>query len=78
MRTVQDTDAQLNSLLDEVELGETVVITRLGRPVARLVPERRERAAHEDVIEAIRAFRETMPRLSLDEIRSSFHEGHCY
>jgi len=28
----------LGSLLDEVERGEEVVITRHGRPVARLVP----------------------------------------
>jgi prevent-host-death family protein len=28
----------LSQLLDQVERGETVVITRHGRPVARLVP----------------------------------------
>ena len=28
----------LGALLDRVELGEEIVITRLGRPVARLIP----------------------------------------
>lgn len=31
---------KLSSLLDEVERGEEVVITRRGKPVARLVPDR--------------------------------------
>ena len=32
---------RLSELIDKAEAGETVVITRHGRPVARLVPERR-------------------------------------
>lgn len=41
MREVQVSEAQgrLNELLGEVERGESVVITREGRPIARLVPE---------------------------------------
>ncbi|MFB1490240.1 MULTISPECIES: type II toxin-antitoxin system Phd/YefM family antitoxin [unclassified Thiocapsa] len=31
--------SHLSSLLAEVEAGEEVVITRCGRPIARLVPE---------------------------------------
>jgi len=37
--TVADAKSRLSSLLDDVEAGEEVVITRRGRPVARLVPE---------------------------------------
>ncbi|HLY89360.1 MAG TPA: type II toxin-antitoxin system prevent-host-death family antitoxin [Acetobacteraceae bacterium] len=40
----------LSELLDRVERGEQIVITRHGRPVARLVPEGRE-----DVEEALTA-----------------------
>lgn len=40
----------LSELLDRVERGEQIVITRHGRPVARLVPEGRE-----DVEEALAA-----------------------
>lgn len=36
--------AKLSSLLDRAETGEEVVITRNGRPVARLVPYRARRA----------------------------------
>ena len=41
MREVQASDAKthLPRLLDEVERGETIVITRYGRPIARIVPE---------------------------------------
>jgi prevent-host-death family protein len=40
MTTVGDLDARKRfpQLLEQVEAGETVVITRDGRPVARLVP----------------------------------------
>ncbi|BBK43549.1 antitoxin [Allostella vacuolata] len=42
MREVGAVEAQdtLDQLLDLVERGEQVVITRHGRPVARLVPEK--------------------------------------
>ena len=35
-----DAKARLSEVIDEVEGGGEVVITRRGRPVARLVPER--------------------------------------
>jgi antitoxin (DNA-binding transcriptional repressor) of toxin-antitoxin stability system len=41
MRTVNATTAKrtLGALLDAVELGEVIVITRGGRPIARLIIE---------------------------------------
>jgi prevent-host-death family protein len=36
--SVYDAKTHLSRLLDAVEAGEEVVITRNGRPVARLVP----------------------------------------
>jgi prevent-host-death family protein len=41
MREVQASEAKthLPQLLDEVERGETLVITRHGRPIARIIPE---------------------------------------
>jgi prevent-host-death family protein len=35
---VFDAKTNLSQLIDRVELGETIVITRHGMPVARLVP----------------------------------------
>ena len=47
MRDIQASDAKthLPQILDEVERGETVRITRHGRPIARIVPETNRRQA---------------------------------
>jgi prevent-host-death family protein len=79
MRTIRlsEAKAHLSELLDQVEQGETLLITRHGRPVARVVPERDERESEiARVMERIEAFRRTMPRLTLNDLLSSRHEGH--
>ncbi|WP_158810069.1 type II toxin-antitoxin system Phd/YefM family antitoxin [Beijerinckia sp. L45] len=81
MREIRASDAKahLPSLLDAVERGETVIITRHGRPVARLVPDADRRQVERDrTHEAVLALRKTMPSLSLDDILSARHEGHKY
>jgi prevent-host-death family protein len=53
---------RLGQLLDRVEAGEEIVITRRGRPVARLVPPQapndpeRARKAAEDIREMSKGF----------------------
>ena len=82
MREIQASEAkaQLSQLLDEVERGETVVITRHGRAVARIIPEAQRRqheiAAALDNIKALgkEIARENGP-VSIDYIVSSIHEG---
>ena len=69
----------LPQLLDEAERGETIVITRHGRPIARIVPavdRRREEVAA--AMREIEAFRRAGPRLSTEEILSARHAGHKY
>ena len=81
MREVQSSQAKshLTQLLDDVERGEVIVITRHGRPIARLVPEADQRRLEvRKAMAELQAFRETMPRLTLDEILSARHEGHRY
>ena len=81
MREVQASDAKthLPQLLDEVERGETIVITRHGRPVARLVPEAERRQAEiRAAIDDIKALRRAGPKLSADEIRALINEGRKY
>jgi prevent-host-death family protein len=81
MREVQSSEAKthLPQLLDEVERGETIIITRHGRAIARIVPEADRRQAETiKTMARIHAFRETMPRLSIDEILAARHEGHKY
>lgn len=81
MREVQASDAKthLPQLLDAVERGETIVITRHGRPIARLVPEAERRQAEiRAAIDAIKALRRTGPKLSAEEIRALINEGRKY
>jgi prevent-host-death family protein len=68
--------AQLSELIDEVERGETVVITRHGKPVARLMREDDGRRA--DALRAmaeIKEMRKTAGRATVEEILSWRDEG---
>jgi prevent-host-death family protein len=81
MREVQASDAKthLPQLLDEVEQGEIIIITRHGRPIARIIPEalrRQEEIAR--AIESIKALRQRTGKISEDELLSSRPEGHKY
>ena len=66
----------LSALLDAVAAGETVIITKRGRPVARLVPH--DAADREDrglAAAALRALRRRIGWASVDEILALRHEG---
>jgi prevent-host-death family protein len=81
MREVQASEAKthLPQLLDEVERGETIVITRHGKPIARLVPDAdRRRAEIEQAIEGIKELRKRTGKVTLQEILDARHEGHKY
>ena len=54
---VYEAKTHLPRLLDEVEQGETITITRHGRPVARVVPVRGRQRNVKEAIAAIREFR---------------------
>ena len=67
---------RLSELIDKAEAGETVVITRHGRPVVRLVPEpdvRRARAR--EIFEQMWAERERRPQVTVEEILAMRDEG---
>lgn len=70
---VDKAEAHLSALLAKVERGETVTITRHGRPVARLVPVDVVRPV-EEVIVDLRALREHV-RLDGTTIRELIDEG---
>jgi prevent-host-death family protein len=78
MQTYQASEAKTHFLriLDDVERGESVVITRHGKPVARIQPETaidRERVKLST--EGMRALRQRIGKLSLEEILSARDEG---
>lgn len=68
--------ARLSELVDAVERGETVVITRHGKRVAKLVPDgetRRERVAR--AIEGIKELRKHNKPATIEEIIAWKNEG---
>jgi prevent-host-death family protein len=64
----------LPRLLDQVEQGESITITRNGRAVARLVPVHGRRSNPETVIAAIRSAR-TGVRRGSDAVRDMIDDG---
>lgn len=66
-------------LLDRVAGGETVTITRRGRPVARLVPVEDDAASRSrEAAQRILERRKHLKRAPLSELLETVHEGHRY
>jgi len=78
MREIQASEAKthLLGLLDEVERGETVIITRRGRRIARIVPETDRRQEEVDAaLASIETVRKRTGRITLGELLSARDEG---
>lgn len=80
MKTLQFTDAKarLSEILDEVERGEVINITRHGKTVARIVgPEVEERERRLRAIEKIQAWKKTGRKtgITVEDILSARDEG---
>jgi len=74
MRQVQASEAKTKflQLLDDVERGDTLIITRHGKPIARLSPETERRQAEiEAAMEGIRALRPKFGRVTVKELLSA-------
>lgn len=68
--------ARLAELLDEVERGETIVITRHGKAIARLVPnEEARRADARRAMDGIKEMRKHAGRATVQEILAWRDEG---
>jgi prevent-host-death family protein len=81
MREIQASQAKthLLQLLDDVERGETVVITRHGRPVARLTPEvRPDQNKVAEAFASLREFRRSNGHITIEDILSARDEGRKY
>jgi prevent-host-death family protein len=80
-REIQASEAEVyfGTLLDEVERGETIIITRGGHAVARIVPEAgRARQGVGQAIADIRELRKRTGTVSVEELLAWRHEGHKY
>ncbi len=71
-----DAKARFSELLDQVERGETITITRHGRVIARLVPDEdaRKRRVRE-AIDGILELRKHNKPVTIDEIIAWKNEG---
>ncbi len=78
MQTYQASEAKTHFLriLDEVERGESVIITRHGKTVARISPVAAiDRERVQQATDGMRALRQRIGKLSLEEILSARDEG---
>ncbi|HEY1864646.1 MAG TPA: type II toxin-antitoxin system prevent-host-death family antitoxin [Roseiarcus sp.] len=76
---VSEAKVKWAELLDELERGRTIRITRHGKTIARVVPEADGRAAEvAEAIERLKALREKTRKAPLAEVLASRHEGHKY
>ena len=64
--TAAEAKARLSSLLDAVEAGQSVVITRRGKAIAELVPRRSVR----DLLPQLQALRESLPEQSSSAVET--------
>ncbi len=70
MRKIPASQGQtfLSRLLHDVERGDTVIITRNGRAIARLVPDGRPTQAKiDEAVESIEALGRRMGRIAIEE-----------
>ena len=78
MHTIQASEAKTKflSILDDVERGESVIVTRHGKPVARIIPEAevdRDRVTR--AMQSIREIRKRTKPVSIEEILAMRDEG---
>jgi prevent-host-death family protein len=75
----EDAGAELAALVDRVEHGQTIVVTRGGVPVARIEPARFDPKSIEELMERARTSREKLQSegraLSVEEILAARDEG---
>lgn len=78
MRTVQASEAKTHflKLLDDVERGESIAITRHGKEIAVITPRnRRDPERTKRAFENIRELRKQIVPMSLEEILAARDEG---
>ncbi len=78
MREIQASAAKVHlpQLLDEVERGETLIITRHGRRIARIVPEvDGQQGEIDNAIAGILELRKRTGRITVEELLAARDEG---
>ena len=75
--TAREANQSFSRILSEAEAGEEIVITRRGKPGARLVPESPEASTQVDWSQsaAVGRDRSHAPQLTAEETTSLIHEA---
>ncbi|WP_428486880.1 type II toxin-antitoxin system Phd/YefM family antitoxin [Rhodopila sp.] len=77
--TLFDAKNRLSALVDQVEEGQEVTITRRGKPVARLVPIPAQGSQGRNAVEKLRALRQGIARrgeiFTWDQLKAYRDEG---
>lgn len=73
--TAYEAKTHLPRLIRAVERGETVIITRHGKPVAKLAPLEGEQADTASLMKEMEALRRRLPRVSVEELLAWRREG---
>jgi prevent-host-death family protein len=73
---VYEAKTRFSELLEKVEGGETVVVTRHGKPVARLIADEEVRRAKvQEIIDRMLEERKNRPQVTIEEIIAWKNEG---
>ena len=75
---IYDARSRLSELVERVEAGEEVILTRRGRPVARMIRagDEKRAGARAAAVKRIRALRKRMNlKISRAEVRQAISEG---
>lgn len=78
MREIQASEAKIHlpQLLDDVEQGDTLIIARHGRRIARIVPETdRRQGGIDKVLKGIREIRKRTGGITVKELLAARDEG---
>ena len=73
--------ARLSEILGDVERGEVVEVTRHGKTIAHILPQRSVKNEEVDrAIADLRRLRDTLPKagITIEEILDARHAGHRY
>ena len=66
--SIAEAKAQLSAIVEMVERGESITITKRGRPVVKMVPANAPPVKPKMDLDELRAIRATLPRMKISSV----------
>ncbi len=66
--SIAEAKAQLSAIVEMVERGESVTITKRGKPVVKMVPANAPPVKPKMDLDELRAIRATLPRMKISSV----------